>query len=81
MSGGRGLIEELLEEEREMFNRVKELISLVVGSRLEVSGTGRTFAQAPMWLAVIAAICSPQLAVITALLIIAFGMRVSIQKA
>ena len=64
-----------------MISKIKELIGLVVGSRLEVSGTGRTFAQAPMWLAVIAAITSPHLAMITALLIIAFGMRVSIQKA
>ena len=64
-----------------MFDRVKELIGLVVGSRLSVSGTGRTFAEAPMWLAVIAAITSPHLAMITALLVIAFGMRVSIQKA
>ena len=64
-----------------MFDRVKELIGLVVGSRLSVSGTGRTFAEAPMWLVVIAAITSPHLAMITALLIIAFGMRVSIQKA
>lgn len=64
-----------------MISKIKELIGLVVGSRLEVSGTGRTFAQAPMWLAVIAAISSPHLAIITALLIIAFGMRVSIQKA
>ena len=64
-----------------MISKIKELIGLVVGSRLEVSGTGRTFAQAPMWLAVIAAITSPHLAIITALLIIAFGMRVSIQKA
>ena len=64
-----------------MLNKVKELISLVVGSRLSVTGTGRTFAEAPMWLAVLAAITSPHLAVITALLIVAFGMRVSIQKA
>lgn len=64
-----------------MISKIKELIGLVVGSRLEVSGTGRTFAQAPMWLAVLAAISSPHLAIITALLIIAFGMRVSIQKA
>lgn len=64
-----------------MISKIKELIGLVVGSRLEVSGTGRTFAQAPMWLAVIAAITSPHLAMITALLVIAFGMRVSIQKA
>ena len=64
-----------------MFDKIKELISLVVGSRLSVTGTGRTFAEAPMWLAVLAAITSPHLAIITALLIIAFGMRVSIQKA
>ena len=64
-----------------MISKIKELIGLVVGSRLEVSGTGRTFVQAPMWLAVIAAITSPHLAIITALLVIAFGMRVSIQKA
>ena len=64
-----------------MLSKVKELISLVVGSRLSVTGTGRTFAEAPMWLAVLAAISSPHLAIITALLIIAFGMRVSIQKA
>ena len=64
-----------------MISKIKELIGLVVGSRLEVSGTGRTFAQAPMCLVVIAAITSPHLAMITALLVIAFGMRVSIQKA
>ena len=64
-----------------MIEKIKELVSLVVGSRLSVTGTGRTFAEAPMWLAVIAAVASPHLAVITALLIIAFGMRVSIQKA
>lgn len=64
-----------------MLGKIKELISLVVGSRLSVTGTGRTFAEAPMWLAVVAAIASPHLAVITALLIIAFGMRVSILKA
>lgn len=64
-----------------MLSKVKELVSLVIGSRLSVTGTGRTFAEAPMWLAVLAAVTSPHLAVITALLIIAFGMRVSIQKA
>ena len=64
-----------------MLYKIKELVSLIVGSRLSVEGTGRTFAQAPMWLAVIAAITSPHLAVVTALLIVAFGMRVSIQKA
>ena len=64
-----------------MFDKLRELVSLVVGSRLSVTGTGRTFVEAPMWLVVLAAIASPHLAVITALLIIAFGMRVSIMKA
>ena len=64
-----------------MLNKIKELVSLVVGSKLSVTGTGRTFVEVPMWLAVIAALASPHLAVITALLIVAFGMRVSIMKA
>lgn len=64
-----------------MLDKVKELVSLVIGIQLCVEGTGRTFARAPMWLAVLAALTSPHLAVVTALLIVAFGMRVSIQKA
>jgi len=64
-----------------MLDRIKELISLVLGTRLMVSGTGRTFAQLPMWLAVIAALLSPHLLVVTALLCVAFGMRVSVLKA
>lgn len=64
-----------------MMDRIKEILGIVVGSRLSVTGTGRTFVKMPMWLAVVAALTSPHLAIITALLIIAFGMRVSIQKA
>ena len=64
-----------------MMDRIKEILGIVVGSRLSVTGTGRTFVRMPMWLAVVAALTSPHLAIITALLIIAFGMRVSIQKA
>lgn len=64
-----------------MFSKIKELISLIVGSRLVVVGKGRTFVEAPMWLAVIAALSSLHLAVVTALLVVAFGMRVSIAKA
>ena len=63
-----------------MIEKLKELLSLVLGTRLKISGTGRTFAQAPMWLAVLAALISPHLAVVTALLVVAFGMRVSIMK-
>lgn len=64
-----------------MFSRLKELVSLVVGSSLSVQGTGRTFVEAPMWLTVIAAVTSPHLAILTALLVVAFGMRVSIRRA
>lgn len=64
-----------------MMDRIKEILGIVVGSRLSVTGTGRTFVRVPMWLAVVAALTSPHLAIITALLIVAFGMRVSIQKA
>lgn len=64
-----------------MMDKIKEILGIVVGSRLSVTGTGRTFVKVPMWLVVVAALTSPYLAIITALLIIAFGMRVSIQKA
>lgn len=64
-----------------MFAKIKELLALIVGTRLQVQGTGRTFAEAPMWLVVLAAVSSPHLAVITALLVVAFGMRASITKA
>lgn len=64
-----------------MFDRIKELLSMIVGTRLMVSGQGRTFAELPMWLAVIAALTSPHLLVVTALLVVAFGMRVSVLKA
>ncbi len=64
-----------------MKQRLKELVSLIVGSRFEVSGTGRTFVNLPMWLVVLAGLASPHLVVITALLIVGFGMRVRIVKA
>lgn len=64
-----------------MKERFKELVSLVFGSRFEVSGTGRTVVNLPMWLVVLAGLASPHLVVITALLIVGFGMRVRIAKA
>ena len=64
-----------------IMGKIKEIFALIVGTRLTVSGTGRTFVQAPMWVAVLAALASPHLAVVTALLVIAFGMRVSVAKA
>ncbi len=64
-----------------MWNKIKEIVSLIFGSRLVVEGTGRTFVKAPMWLAVLACIASIRLAVLTALLVVLFGMRVRVTKA
>ena len=61
-------------------NRVKEYLSILIGGRLMIEGSGRTFAKMPVWLAVLAAILSVRLAVITVLLIVAFGMKVSLVK-
>ena len=58
-----------------MWDKIKEILSLIFGSRLVVEGTGRTFVKAPMWLAVLAALASVRLAVLTVLLIVLFGMR------
>ena len=64
-----------------MMDRIKELLSLIAGSRLEVSGTGRTYVNLPTWLVVLAALSSLHLAVLTVLLLVAFGMRVRLVKA
>ena len=64
-----------------MWDKIKEIVSLIFGSRLVVEGTGRTFVKVPMWLAVLAALASVRLAVLTALLVVLFGMRVRVVKA
>ena len=64
-----------------MIGKIKEIFTLIFGSRLVVEGSGRTFVKAPMWLAVLAAISSLRLALLTALLVVAFGMRARIVKA
>ena len=53
-----------------MWDKIKEILSLIFGSQLVVEGTGRTFVKAPMWLAVL-----------TVLLVVLFGMRVRVAKA
>lgn len=62
-------------------DRVKEYLSIFFGGRLTVEGSGRTFAKAPVWLCALAAVSSVRLAVITALLVVAFGMKVRVTKA
>ena len=59
-------------------DRVKELFGIVFGSSLVVDGKGRTYAKAPVWLLVVAALISLRLALVTAVLVVAFGMRASI---
>lgn len=63
-----------------MWDKVKEIVSLIFGSKLVVEGTGRTFVKTPMWLAVLACIASIRLALLTALLVVLFGMRVRVVK-
>ena len=62
-------------------NTIKDIAAIVFGGCLVVDGKDRTFAKAPLWLAVLAALLSPQLAIVTALLVVAFGMKAKIIKA
>ena len=62
-------------------DRVKDILSIVFGGRLIVEGNGRTFAKAPVWLAVLLTISSIKLALLTVLLVVAFGMRARVIKA
>lgn len=62
-------------------SRIKEILGILFGGRLVVEGTGRTFVKAPVWLAALAALSSIRLAVITVLLVVAFGMKARIVKA
>ena len=62
-------------------DKIKEYLSIFFGGRLIVEGSGRTFAKAPVWLTALVAISSIRLAVITAVLVVAFGMKVRVTKA
>ena len=61
-------------------DKIKELFGIVFGSSLIVDGNGRTYAKVPMWVIVLAALASVRLAIITAVLVVAFGMRVRVVK-
>ena len=61
--------------------KLKEGLSLIIGSCLVVEGKSRTYAKVPTWLAVLAALASVRLAMITVVLCVAFGMRANIEKA
>lgn len=62
-------------------DKLKEYLGILIGGRLIIEGSGRTFAKAPVWLTVLAVISSVRLAVITVLLVVAFGMKVRVAKA
>ena len=61
-------------------DRVKDILSIVFGGRLIVEGNGRTFAKAPVWLAALLAVSSIKLALLTVLLVVAFGMRARVVR-
>ena len=60
--------------------KIKELMSIIFGSQLLIDGKTRTFVKVPMWLAVLPGLSSLWLAALTALLVVAFGMKASIIK-
>jgi len=62
-------------------NSLKDIIALIFGSSMLISGKGRTFAKLPTWLVVLMGLVSLPLLIITALLIVAFGMTVKTVKA
>lgn len=62
-------------------DRVKDILSIVFGGRLIIDGNGRTFVKAPVWLAVLLALSSMKLALLTVLLVVAFGMRARVARA
>ena len=61
-------------------DKVKEYLSIFFGGRMIVEGDGRTSVEVPVWLAALAAVSSVRLTVITALLVVAFGMKVRVVK-
>lgn len=61
-------------------DKIRELAALVFGSCLVVDGPGRTYAKLPLWLAAVCALASVRLAVLTAVLVVALGMRARIVK-
>lgn len=61
--------------------KIKELFALVLGGRLLVKGKDRTFAKMPLGLAVLCALVSPQLLIVTAVLAVAFGLQATIDRA
>lgn len=65
-------------------DQIKDILSLVAHGRLSVYGKGRTFARVPLWLAVLAVLAGRgrglRFALLTAVLIVAFGMKAQVER-
>ncbi len=62
--------------------KIKLALRMLTRGQLAVEGRGRTFVRCPLWLAVLAAVWGRgafRFAILTALLIVAFGMRVRVE--
>ncbi len=62
-------------------NQLKDMLKTIFCSELQIEGTGRTFAHIPLWVAVAAGVASIKLAILTAVIVVALGMQVRVQKA
>ena len=64
-------------------NQVRKALALLARGRLVVEGRGRTFVRVPLWLAVLAALCGGRairFALLTAILVVAFGMEARVER-
>ena len=65
-------------------DKLKDILSMVAHGRLSVYGKGRTFARVPLFLVVLAVLAgggrSVRFALLTAVLIVAFGMKVQVER-
>ena len=61
-------------------SKIKDILSIIFGSSLVIEGRGRTYAKAPMWLAVLLGVTHLWMAALTALLVVAFGMKASVVR-
>lgn len=64
-----------------MWDKIKEIVSLIFGAGSLSRARGEPLSRWPMWLVVLACVASIRLAVLTALLVVLFGMRVRVVKA
>ena len=61
-------------------DKVKQAFRFVFYSRLALHSSGRTMLKLPVWLVVLAALDSLRFAVLAAVVVIALGIQVEIEK-